>query len=147
MSQLPVVATAPEAAMEKAVSIGTWAVAMGLPTHVGVVPPVTGSPLVWSAEMEGKTMVFVKGFITSIEPFKKLVYTVTDPNASWEDIPENYLNVTYTLSPVNGETLLTVRQDGFETAAEGEKRYREVSNNGEGWTPILVQIKNLLEAE
>ncbi len=32
--------------MEKAVSIGTWAVAMGLPTHVGVVPPVTGSPLV-----------------------------------------------------------------------------------------------------
>ncbi len=46
ISQLPVVATAPEAAMEKAVSIGTWAVAMGLPTHVGVVPPVTGSPLV-----------------------------------------------------------------------------------------------------
>ncbi len=45
-SQLPVVATAPEAAMEKALSIGTWAVAMGLPTHVGVVPPVTGSPLV-----------------------------------------------------------------------------------------------------
>jgi carbon-monoxide dehydrogenase catalytic subunit len=45
-SQLPVVATAPEAAMEKAISIGTWAVAMGLPTHVGVVPPVTGSPLV-----------------------------------------------------------------------------------------------------
>ena len=32
--------------MEKAVSIGTWAVALGLPTHVGVVPPVTGSPLV-----------------------------------------------------------------------------------------------------
>lgn len=46
VSQLPVVATAPEAAMEKAVSIGTWAVAMGLPVHVGVVPPVTGSPLV-----------------------------------------------------------------------------------------------------
>ena len=46
VSQLPVVATAPEAAMEKAVSIGTWAVALGLPVHVGVVPPVTGSPLV-----------------------------------------------------------------------------------------------------
>lgn len=46
VSQLPVVATAPEAAMEKAVSIGTWAVALGLPTHVGVLPPVTGSPLV-----------------------------------------------------------------------------------------------------
>jgi len=32
--------------MEKAVSIGTWAVAMGLPSYVGVVPPVTGSPLI-----------------------------------------------------------------------------------------------------
>jgi len=46
VSMLPVVATAPEAAMEKALSIGTWAVAMGLPTHVGVIPRVTGRPLV-----------------------------------------------------------------------------------------------------
>ncbi|HJW91415.1 MAG TPA: anaerobic carbon-monoxide dehydrogenase catalytic subunit [Anaerolineales bacterium] len=46
LDQLPVVATAPEAAMEKAVVIGTWAVALGFPTHVGVVPPVTGGPLV-----------------------------------------------------------------------------------------------------
>jgi len=36
----------PQSGMEKAVSIGTWAVAMGLPTHVGVVPPVTAARLV-----------------------------------------------------------------------------------------------------
>ncbi|MHB8869886.1 MAG: anaerobic carbon-monoxide dehydrogenase catalytic subunit [Thermoleophilia bacterium] len=46
LDKLPVVATAPEEAMEKAVSIGTWAVTMGLPTHVGVVPPVLGSAAV-----------------------------------------------------------------------------------------------------
>jgi carbon-monoxide dehydrogenase catalytic subunit len=45
IDQLPVVASAPEPTSEKAVSIGTYAVAAGLPTHVGVVPPVTGSAL------------------------------------------------------------------------------------------------------
>ncbi|MHB8945606.1 MAG: anaerobic carbon-monoxide dehydrogenase catalytic subunit [Bacillota bacterium] len=45
--KVPFVASAPEAMHEKAVSIGTWAVAMGLPTHVGVIPHVEGSKLVW----------------------------------------------------------------------------------------------------
>ncbi|MEW6348812.1 MAG: anaerobic carbon-monoxide dehydrogenase catalytic subunit [Thermodesulfobacteriota bacterium] len=46
LDKLPVVASAPEATTEKAISIGTWAVAAGLPTHVGVVPPVLGGALV-----------------------------------------------------------------------------------------------------
>ena len=66
VSQLPVIATAPEAAMEKAVSIGTWAVAMGLPTHVGVVPPVTGSPLV--VEVLTKTAKELLGGYFIVEP-------------------------------------------------------------------------------
>jgi carbon-monoxide dehydrogenase catalytic subunit len=45
IDQLPVVASAPEPTSEKAISIGTYAVAAGLPTHVGVVLPVTGSAL------------------------------------------------------------------------------------------------------
>ena len=44
--KLPVVASAAEAVSEKAVSIGTYAVAVGLPTHVGVMLPVLGSPAV-----------------------------------------------------------------------------------------------------
>ncbi len=44
--QLPVVASAPEYKTEKAISIGTWAVSLGLPTHLGLVPPVLGSKLV-----------------------------------------------------------------------------------------------------
>jgi len=46
LDKLPVVASAPEATTEKAISIGAWAVAAGLPTHVGVVPPVLGGPVV-----------------------------------------------------------------------------------------------------
>ena len=68
VSQLPVVATAPEAAMEKAVSIGTWAVAMGLPTHVGVVPPVTGSPLVVEVLTETAKDLLGGYFIVEPEP-------------------------------------------------------------------------------
>ncbi len=44
--KVPFVATAPEAMSEKAVSIGSWCVTLGIPTHVGVVPEVTGSALV-----------------------------------------------------------------------------------------------------
>ncbi len=44
--KLPVVASAAEAVSEKAVSIGAYAVAAGLPTHVGVMLPVLGSQLV-----------------------------------------------------------------------------------------------------
>ncbi len=45
--KVPFVATAPEAMSEKAISIGSWCVTLGIPpTHVGVVPEVTGSALV-----------------------------------------------------------------------------------------------------
>jgi len=46
LHQLPVVASAPEPVTEKAVAIGTWSVALGLPTHLGLVPPVLGSKVV-----------------------------------------------------------------------------------------------------
>ncbi len=106
-----------------------------------------GSELLWEGEYEGKKMVFVKGKIVNIEPNKLLKYTVIDPFASYPDIPENYLNVTYKLMEQDGQTTLIVVQDGFETAAEGEKRYKDVYNNGKGWDPILVEIKKVAEMQ
>jgi len=44
--QLPFVASAPQAMHEKAVSIGTWLVVMGFPTHVGTIQYIHGSSLV-----------------------------------------------------------------------------------------------------
>ncbi len=46
VKDLPVAASAPELNHEKALSIGTWAVDMGLLTHIGMAPNVLGSPLV-----------------------------------------------------------------------------------------------------
>ncbi len=104
-----------------------------------------GDSLLWVGRYEGKEMVFVKGFIIAIEPFSLLKYTVIDPNAAMADIPENYLNVTYQLESQEGQTTLTVTQDGFEDAADGEKRYIDTYNNGDGWNPILLAIKKMLE--
>jgi hypothetical protein len=41
--------------------------------------------------------------------------------------------------------MLTVTQGDYSKVAEGEKRYTEAFNNGEGWNPILVEIKKLVE--
>ncbi|MCK8827367.1 anaerobic carbon-monoxide dehydrogenase catalytic subunit [Natroniella acetigena] len=68
LGELPVVATAPEAMHEKAVSIGSWAVTLGLPTHVGVVPPVTGSTLVTDVATNIAEDVFGGHFIVETDP-------------------------------------------------------------------------------
>jgi carbon-monoxide dehydrogenase catalytic subunit len=44
--EVPFVASAPEPMSEKAVAIGSWNVAMGVPVHIGVIAPTTGSELV-----------------------------------------------------------------------------------------------------
>ncbi len=106
-----------------------------------------GSPLLWQMDYEGKPFVAVKGNIVKIEPGELLVYTVIDPNSGMSDIPENYLDVEYALTEQNGKTIFTVTQSGFENAADGEKRYKDTYNNGEGWNPILVQIKALVEED
>jgi uncharacterized protein YndB with AHSA1/START domain len=103
-----------------------------------------GSPLLWQAIYEGKEMVFVKGTIVDIQPGKFLAYTTIDPNSGIEDIPENYLTVTYELAAADGKTLLTATQGDYAKVGEGEKRYRETIDGG-GWEPILVEIKKMLE--
>ena len=107
-----------------------------------------GSPLLWKGSYEGKEMIFVKGNVVTIQPGKLLAYTTIDPNnPAMPDVPENYLTVTYELSEASGITTLTASQGDFATVAEGQKRYDEVYNGGLGWTPLLEQIKILVESE
>ena len=107
-----------------------------------------GSPLLWKGIYEGKEMVFVKGNIVDIQPGKLLAYTTIDPNnPAIPDIPENYLTVTYDLTTENNLTVLKVTQGDYSKVAEGEKRYTEAYNLGEGWNPILGEIKKLVEVK
>ena len=70
IKDLPIVASAPEAMSEKAVVIGTWAVAMGWPTHVGVFPYISGSPLVDEIAERTARDVFGGFFIFEPDPKK-----------------------------------------------------------------------------
>ena len=62
--------SAPEYKTEKAVSIGTYAVACGLPTYLGLVPPVLGSPLVTELLTAGVKELLGGYFIVEPDPVK-----------------------------------------------------------------------------
>lgn len=68
--KLPFVASAPEAMSEKAVAIGSWWVTLGIPTHVGVVPELTGSSLVNGIALQIAEDVYGGYFIWEEDPTK-----------------------------------------------------------------------------
>lgn len=58
VSQLPVAGSAPELVQEKAISIGTWLLALGLLVHIAPSPRILGSPVaakVLTQDLEGIT--------------------------------------------------------------------------------------------
>ena len=61
-------ASAPEAMSEKAIAIGSWAVSLGMPVHVGVVPPIPGSPLVDGIALQIAQDVYGGYFIWETDP-------------------------------------------------------------------------------
>ena len=66
--RIPFGAGAPEAMHEKAISIGTWAVAIGWPTYVGVAPYIYGSPLVTEVATRTARDVYGGFFIFDTDP-------------------------------------------------------------------------------
>ena len=70
--KVPFVASAPEAMSEKAISIGSWCVTLGIPTHVGVVPEVTGSALVDGIALQIAEDVYGGYFMWEEDPEKAL---------------------------------------------------------------------------
>jgi len=66
--KVPFVVSAPEAMHEKAVAIGAYCVTMGLPVHVGTMPPVEGSDLVYGITTQIAHDVFGGNFILEVDP-------------------------------------------------------------------------------
>ena len=78
---LPVAASAPELQHEKALSIGTWAVTMGLTTHLGVVPPVLGGKAVAELLTHGLSDVIGGKFYIETDPIKAAQGLIEDIRA------------------------------------------------------------------
>ena len=101
-----------------------------------------GSELLWKGASDG--IVYVKGNLVSLIPNKEFAFTLIDPQAAYEDIPENYLTATYTLEETGAGIKLTATQGDYNVVAEGQKRYEDTMKGG-GWMPVLEGIKKLVE--
>ncbi|MDA8334288.1 MAG: anaerobic carbon-monoxide dehydrogenase catalytic subunit [Peptococcaceae bacterium] len=66
--KVPLVASAPEAMTGKAVAIGSWFVALGAPTHVGAMPPLEGSDVIYSIVTQIAADVYGGYFIFEVDP-------------------------------------------------------------------------------
>lgn len=103
-----------------------------------------GSSIEWKGKTEdGAEVVYVKGKILEFETGKKVISTMFDPNSDMEDIPENYVNLTYIVSETTKGTLLTIIQGDFAGAANGKQRYEE---SKAGWIQMVIPLmKKILE--
>ena len=74
ISDLPVAGSAPEWYSEKAVTIGTYCVASGITTHLGPMPPITGSMNVVKLLTEGLEDVVGATFNVEPDPEKAAIF-------------------------------------------------------------------------
>ncbi|MBU3966780.1 MAG: anaerobic carbon-monoxide dehydrogenase catalytic subunit [Euryarchaeota archaeon] len=65
---LPIAASAAEWVAEKATSIGTGALTLGITVHLGIIPPVLGSPEVTALLTQGSEDLFGGKFIVEVDP-------------------------------------------------------------------------------
>jgi carbon-monoxide dehydrogenase catalytic subunit len=100
--QVPFVGAAPEAMSEKAIAIGTYLISNGIPTYVGVTPPVEGSELVYGVTTEIARDVFGGFFIFDPNPetgAEKMLQRIED--RAWKLRVRHAAAEKYGSKPVN----------------------------------------------
>ena len=102
-----------------------------------------GKPIEWYIPSDKGPQLVVKGTITDIEAERTLANTLLPITPTVPDEPKNYIQVRYTLVPVNEGTRLQIVQDGFEGIADEEKRYQDTLT---GWAQVLPNLKAVAEA-
>ncbi len=96
-----------------------------------------GSPIFYRGVWEGKPYED-KGNIIDIESEKFILYNYWSSMAGTEDIPANYAEIRYELTPENSGTTFTVTQHGMKTQ---EARDHSEKN----WGYIMSGMKMMLE--
>lgn len=96
-----------------------------------------GNPVVFKGEWNGQPYED-KGIIIANEPNRLLRYSYWSSMKGTPDLPENYANISFILTPDGSGTLVTVAQDGVET--EKEKKQSE-----QNWVKVLHNMKDVLE--
>jgi uncharacterized protein YndB with AHSA1/START domain len=97
-----------------------------------------GSDVHWEGEFNG-VRAFQKGKVISITPGQQVTYSTIDSNGPLEDIPSNYIHVSYTLHDINGISHLTISNETFDDSTE------RMSHIKQGWDMVIDKIKEVAE--
>ena len=97
------------------------------------------SPIIWEGEWNGNRYKDT-GTILEIEPGIKVKYDYWSSMSGTEDIPENYIDITYELQETNGKTTLYITQEKIKT--EEAKQHSE-----QNWQWVFGKMKELLESD
>jgi uncharacterized protein YndB with AHSA1/START domain len=97
-----------------------------------------GSPIIWEGEWDGKTYQD-KGKILDIDPGRFVRYNYWSSMSGTEDIPENYADITYTVTENDGATTLTITQRNIKS--EESKNHSE-----QNWLSVFGQMKGMVES-
>lgn len=97
-----------------------------------------GDAITWKGNFEGYEA-FQKGEILEISPNEKLKYSTFDPNFGLTDVPENYIHVSYELTPEQDSTVLTITNETFDG---NEERMGHIN---QGWDMVIGKIKQVAE--
>lgn len=95
-----------------------------------------GSPITWTGDYEGKAYVD-KGVVREFIQNKRLSYDYLSSWSGLEDKPENYLQVTYEVKPVEDGTELTITQTNYDE----EKAKHSVAS----WANVIDGMKKIVE--
>lgn len=99
-----------------------------------------GSPITWQGEFNGYKA-FQKGEIIQVDKEKTVTYSTFDPNFGLEDIPKNYIHVTYELEEDNNAILLSISNETFDGNSE------RMEHINQGWEMVIGQIKTVAEQD
>jgi uncharacterized protein YndB with AHSA1/START domain len=100
---------------------------------------VVGNSIRFSTKWDGA--VFEQwGTVLECDAPRRLSYSLFAPRPDLEDAPENYFTMTYSLTPVDGRTRVSITQYDPRPVT-GEPAVDEPAEN-----PVMVELRNVAES-
>jgi uncharacterized protein YndB with AHSA1/START domain len=97
---------------------------------------IVGSPITWQGEFDGKTYLD-KGVILDFQPEKRLAYSYLSSWSQMEDIPENFLTVSFDFRAAKNHSVLSIHFTSYDEA--------RAEQSEKSWEMIVNQLKALVE--
>jgi uncharacterized protein YndB with AHSA1/START domain len=97
-----------------------------------------GHPIIFKGEWEGTPYEDI-GTVLEYIANQKLTFSYLSNWSGKEDLPDNYLTITYAVNAVDGGTELIITQTNYDE--------EKVAHSLENWTVVMDGMKALLEAQ